>query len=95
MVIMSAMSEAGMVVKLNPDREMEKVVKFSTEPLFKPKIGSVIPAKRRSVKRMMFDYLAAHLVRPRRRPPSSSAATQSDKPISCFKKSQPIYPQTP
>jgi hypothetical protein len=96
---MSRMSEPEMAVKLNPDgqvlcanMELVKVVKF------KPKIGSVIPAKRVSVKRMMFDYLAqsiAQLVRPRR-PPSSSAATQSGKPnSSSFKKSKPIYPQTP
>lgn len=82
-MVMSAMSEPDIAVKLNPNGEV-KVVKF------KPKFGSVIPPKRRSVKRMMFDYFVRL-----RRPPSSSAATQSDKANSCFKKSKPIYPQTP
>nr|POE84051.1 hypothetical protein CFP56_39443 [Quercus suber] len=44
--------EKEMLVRLNPD-ELEK----KTEPRFKPKIGSVSPAKKRLVKRMMFDYI--------------------------------------
>ena len=48
------------VVKLiNPSEEMARSnnSKCKTEPRFKPKIGSVFPAKRRLVKRMMFDYI--------------------------------------
>ncbi|KAL7246129.1 hypothetical protein ACSBR2_001294 [Camellia fascicularis] len=43
------------VVVMKP---IEEVVEAKTEPLFKPKKGSVIPAKRRPVKTMMFDYIA-------------------------------------
>ena len=48
------MVELQKVVKLNPNEELAR---SKTEPWFKPKIGSVIPAKRRLVKRMMFDYI--------------------------------------
>ncbi|XP_059455776.1 uncharacterized protein LOC132185968 [Corylus avellana] len=41
------------VAKLNPD---EEPAGSKTQPRFKPKVGSVIPAKRRLVKRMMFDW---------------------------------------
>ncbi|KAF3976390.1 hypothetical protein CMV_000411 [Castanea mollissima] len=37
--------------------ELEKETLVKTEPWFKPKIGSVFPAKKRLVKRMMFDYI--------------------------------------
>ncbi|GMP46734.1 hypothetical protein CsSME_00014781 [Camellia sinensis var. sinensis] len=43
------------VVVMKP---IEEVVEAKTEPLFKPKNGSVIPAKRRLVKTMMFDCIA-------------------------------------
>ncbi|KAL7246132.1 hypothetical protein ACSBR2_001297 [Camellia fascicularis] len=43
------------VVVMKP---IEEVVEAKTEPFFKPKKGSVIPAKRRLVKTMMFDYIA-------------------------------------
>ena len=81
---MSGMLEQDVVLKLNPGValvctkvEPEKVTKsclseplarFRTEPWFKPKIGSIIPAKRRSMKRMMFDQMAcsiAHVFCPR------------------------------
>ncbi|KAL7246135.1 hypothetical protein ACSBR2_001300 [Camellia fascicularis] len=43
------------VVVMKP---IEEVVEAKTEPLFKPKKGSVIPAKRKLVKTMMFDCIA-------------------------------------
>ena len=43
------------VAKLNPD---EEPAGSETQLLFKPKVGSVIPAERRLVKRMIFDCLA-------------------------------------
>jgi len=79
--VISIMPKPEVVMKLNAARvgvvfctkvEPEKVVKIS------PKIGSGIRAKRRSVKRMMYDYVAqsiAHVFRPR--PPPSSSALQS------------------
>ncbi|KAF3976391.1 hypothetical protein CMV_000412 [Castanea mollissima] len=48
------------VVKLiSPSEEMARSnnSKCKTEPRFKPKIGSVFPAKKRLVKRMIFDYI--------------------------------------
>jgi hypothetical protein len=37
--------------------DQEAVCRAKTQPRFKPKNGSVIPAKRRLVKTMMFDYI--------------------------------------
>nr|POE65561.1 hypothetical protein CFP56_71204 [Quercus suber] len=54
------------VVKLsNPSEEMARSnnSKCQTEPRFKPKIGSVFPAKKRLVKRMMFDYILHSLAK--------------------------------
>jgi hypothetical protein len=90
--VVMKLNAAGVGVVVSTKVEPEKVVKISTEPRFKPKIGSVIPAKRRSVKRMMYDSVAqaiAHVFRPRP-PPSSSADPQYSD--SCFKKSKRIYP---
>ena len=69
-------------------RESEKVVKLSSaqEP------GTVIPAKRKLVKRLMYTCLANVICPSRRRRPSSSGAT---KTCSCFKMGKPIYPHTP
>jgi len=50
--------EPEKVAKLNPD---EEPAGSKTQPWFKPKKGSVIPVKRRSVKRMMFDWLVQSL----------------------------------
>ncbi|KAB1204895.1 hypothetical protein CJ030_MR7G015271 [Morella rubra] len=90
------------VVKLNPDEESAR---SKAEPWFKPKHGSVFPAKRRSVMRMMVDRMVQS-VAPVSHPagcPSSSGATQS-KPHGCFnifppprspdaRKSKTIYPK--
>jgi hypothetical protein len=82
---MSIMPEPEVVMKLNAAGvgvvvrtkvEPEKAVKIS------PEIGSGIWAKRRSVKRMMYDYVAqsiAHVFRPRP-PPSSSALLSHTTP---------------
>uniref|UniRef100_A0A2N9GA29 Uncharacterized protein n=1 Tax=Fagus sylvatica TaxID=28930 RepID=A0A2N9GA29_FAGSY len=69
-------------------RESEKVVKLSSaqEP------GTVIPAKRKLVKLLMYTCLANVICPSRRRRPYSSGAT---KICSCFKMGKPIYPHTP
>ncbi|KAK9993759.1 hypothetical protein SO802_023462 [Lithocarpus litseifolius] len=63
MLVMLDPDEQGLekkVVRLiNPSEEMARSnnSKCKAEPRFKPKIGSVFPAKKRLVKRMMFDYI--------------------------------------
>ena len=49
------------------------------QPHFRPKKGSIFPAKRRSVKRMMFDYIVSSLasIPRRRRRPSPGEALHS------------------
>jgi hypothetical protein len=88
------------VAKLNPD---EEPAESKTQPLFKPKVGSVIPAKKKLVKRMMFDCLAQSISGG----PSASGASQSSTTASgCSKKFPPpkssndkkskiIYPNPP
>jgi hypothetical protein len=71
------------VAKLNPD---EEPAGSKTQPLFKPKVGSVIPAKKKLVKRMMFDCLAQFISGG----PSASGASQSNTTASgCSKKFPP------
>ncbi|KAE8100512.1 hypothetical protein FH972_018407 [Carpinus fangiana] len=87
------------VAKLNPD---EEPAGSKTQPWFKPKHGSVIPAKRRSVKRMMFDWLVQSISGR----PAVSGASQSNSANGCSKKfplpkssdekkSKTIYPNPP
>ncbi|KAG2665859.1 hypothetical protein I3760_15G028100 [Carya illinoinensis] len=67
------------VVMPRPDEDPVGPKTAPVPPRFKPKAGSVFPAKRRSVKRMMLDSFIQFLARNFRRPgrPSSSAASQS------------------
>ena len=86
---MNKMSESETFKKLNSGgdlvctkKEGEKQVSFK-----KPKPGSVFPPKRRSVKGMIFKYVAisiCHVFHPYL--PSSPEALQSNKAYSCFKK---------
>jgi hypothetical protein len=70
---MSKQNSGGAVLvvytKLNPSEELALIEAEPVQFRFnKPKHGSVIPAKRRSVKRMMFDQFVqsvAHLFSPR------------------------------
>ncbi|KAK7844244.1 hypothetical protein CFP56_011092 [Quercus suber] len=57
---MRAEQEKEMLAMLKPD---EQGLEKKTEPRFKPKIGSVFPAKKRLVKRMMFDYILHSLAK--------------------------------
>nr|POE65562.1 hypothetical protein CFP56_71205 [Quercus suber] len=63
MLVMLNPDEQGLEKKvgklINPSEEMARPnnSKCKTEPRFKSKIGSVFPAKKRLVKRMMFDYI--------------------------------------
>ncbi|KAG2665857.1 hypothetical protein I3760_15G027900 [Carya illinoinensis] len=68
------------VVMPKPDEDPVGTKTAPEPPRFKPKAGSVFPAKRRSVKRMMLDSFIQFLARNFRRPfrPSSSAASQSN-----------------
>ncbi|KAM1031801.1 hypothetical protein ACFX13_036315 [Malus domestica] len=66
--------EKGMKKQKNPDdREIKMMVLQETQyySWFKPKVGSVFPAKRKSVKRMMFDRLVVYFGSFFHRPPSS------------------------
>ncbi len=68
-VYYTKMEPENKVVKLSPNEELPSRV------WPKPKHGSVIPAKRRSVKRMMFDQIVqfiAHVLCPRNKANSSS-----------------------
>ncbi|KAG2665851.1 hypothetical protein I3760_15G027300 [Carya illinoinensis] len=65
-------SQAEVCNKVEPDWKLvwnfsaseERPSMFSREkPWFKPKVGGLIPAKRRLVKRMMFDYIANSITR--------------------------------
>lgn len=49
--------ELKLVLNFSPSEERLPPMFRREEPLFKRKIGSLIPAKRRLVKRMMFDYI--------------------------------------
>ncbi|KAB2623466.1 hypothetical protein D8674_038330 [Pyrus ussuriensis x Pyrus communis] len=75
--------EKGMKKQKNPDdREMKMMVLQETQyySYFKRKVGTVFPAKRKSVKRMMFDRLVLNLGSFFHPPPSTSAlASQSPK----------------
>jgi hypothetical protein len=74
--VVMKLNAAGVGVVVHTKVEPEKAVKIS------PEIGSGIWAKRRSVKRMMYDYVAqsiAHVFRPRP-PPSSSALLSHTTP---------------
>nr|POF10193.1 hypothetical protein CFP56_14133 [Quercus suber] len=85
--------EPKKVVKSSPSEEQVTV----TEPIWlnKQKPGSVIPAKRRSVKGMVFKYVAESVENVFGAPclPSSPEALKSNKDKSCsFKKGITIYP---
>ncbi|KAL4596076.1 hypothetical protein ACB092_12G138500 [Castanea dentata] len=89
--------EPKKVVKSSPSEEQVTVA----EPIWlnKQKSGSVIPAKRtrRSVKGMVFKYVAESMENVFRAPclPSSPEALKSNKAESCiFKKGKSIYPHT-
>ncbi|KAK7850710.1 hypothetical protein CFP56_043813 [Quercus suber] len=58
--------------KLNETLGMQTKI----DPGFKPKSGGVIPAKKRLVKRMVFDCIAQWI--------SCFGGSQSEKPCSCF-----------
>ncbi|KAG2665861.1 hypothetical protein I3760_15G028300 [Carya illinoinensis] len=89
------------VVMPKPDEDPVGPKTAPVPPWFKPKGGSVFPAKRRSVKRMMLDSFIQFLARNFRRPghPSSSAASQSKNfrpPKSAnAKQSKIIHPSSP
>ncbi|KAB2636525.1 hypothetical protein D8674_027059 [Pyrus ussuriensis x Pyrus communis] len=75
--------EKGTKKQKNPDgREIKMMVQRETQnySCFKPKVGSVFPAKRKSVKRMMFDRLVACFGSFLHSPPSSSSALASQAP---------------
>ncbi|KAK9265340.1 hypothetical protein L1049_027255 [Liquidambar formosana] len=81
-------SKPKMVVELQPAGE--EVVEAKTEPWFKPKIGSVFPARRRLVKRMIFDYIVqsfASLFCSRGRPSSFDVplSNKGSGPSGCLK----------
>uniref|UniRef100_A0A2N9H7Z1 Uncharacterized protein n=1 Tax=Fagus sylvatica TaxID=28930 RepID=A0A2N9H7Z1_FAGSY len=75
---MRKQNPGGVVVKLSPNEELPSGVR----PRFnKPKHGGVIPAKRRSVKRMMFNQFVqsiAHLFRARSQANSSSSSNKTN-----------------
>ncbi|KAK4572661.1 hypothetical protein RGQ29_030906 [Quercus rubra] len=84
------------MVKLNPAAELADG--FYTKPwLNKQKLGSVIPKKRKSVKRMVFERLAQIIVRvfSTSRPSSSGASSLPSKTCCCFNKGEAIHPHTP
>jgi hypothetical protein len=87
--VVMKLNAAGVGVVVRTKVEPEKAVKIS------PEIGSGIWAKRRSVKRMMYDYVAqsiAHVFRPRP-PPSSSALLSHTTPTAAWRRvSRLIYP---
>ncbi|KAB1202396.1 hypothetical protein CJ030_MR8G020193 [Morella rubra] len=102
--IVTKLNPGGEVVcaKVEPERKAvslspgHELVRLRTESWFKPKRGSVIPAKRKSVKRM-FDLIVqsiAHVLCARPLP-SSSATPRPSKLDSCFKMGQSIHPQHP
>ncbi|TQD69011.1 hypothetical protein C1H46_045456 [Malus baccata] len=74
--------EKGMKKQKNPDdREMKMMALQETQyySCFKPKVGSVFPAKRKSVKRMMFDSLVLYFGSFSYPPSTSALASQSPK----------------
>ncbi|KAK9271031.1 hypothetical protein L1049_026620 [Liquidambar formosana] len=77
-------SEPKTVMELNPG---EEVVGDVAKPWFKQKKGGVIPAKRRLVKRIMFDYLVQSFASfcCSCWPPPSFGVPLSTKGINCFK----------
>ena len=84
------------MVKLNPAAELADG--FYTKPwLNKQKLGSVIPKKRKSVKRMVFERLAQIIVQvfSTSRPSSSGASSLPSKTCCCFNKGEAIHPHTP
>ena len=84
------------MVKLNPAAELADG--FYTKPwLNKQKLGSVIPKKRKSVKRMVFERLAQIIVQvfSTSHPSSSGASSLPSKTCCCFNKGEAIHPHTP
>lgn len=84
------------MVKLNPAAELADG--FYTKPwLNKQKFGSVIPKKRKTVKRMVFERLAQFIVQvfSPSRPSSSGASSLPNKTCCCFNKGEAIHPHTP
>ena len=84
------------MVKLNPAAELADG--FYTKPwLNKQKLGSVIPKKRKSVKRMVFERLAQFIVQvfSTSRPSTSGASSLPNKTCCCFNKGEAIHPHTP
>ena len=84
------------MVKLNPAAELADG--FYTKPwLNKQKLGSVIPKKRKSVKRMVFERLAQFIVQvfSPSLPSSSGASSLPNKTCCYFNKGEAIHPDTP
>ena len=80
----------SVVMKLSPTSEELASVQFSFS-FNKPKHASVIPGKRRSVKRMIFDdfvQFIAHVVRPRNEANGSSFKKTKSKTVR-------VYPHNP
>ena len=82
----------SVVMKLSPTSEELASVQFSFSFSFnKTKHASVIPGKRRSVKRMIFDdfvQFIAHVVRPRNEANGSSFKKTKSKTVR-------VYPHNP
>jgi hypothetical protein len=83
---------SGKVVESTQSSPSEDQVSIKKERYFnKQKRGTVIPAKRKLVKRMMYECVVQpvdHAVHPG--PPSSPSAPQSNKPDCCFQMCKPI-----
>ncbi|GMY06638.1 mitogen-activated kinase kinase kinase 2 [Fagus crenata] len=96
-MVITNLNPGGKKVSVCNNKEPEKVIKselaagFGTKPWFnKPKPGTVIPAKKKLVKTMMYEYLA-NVICPRR-----SSSSGPNKTSSCFEKnSKAIFPHTP
>ena len=86
------LNSSGKVLVSTQSSPSEDQVSIKKEPYFnKQKHETVIPAKKKLVKRMIYEYVVQpvdHAVHPG--PPSSPAAPQSNKPDCSFQMGKPI-----